>query len=177
MGKDSTTAAAQLIRPIMIPSMTTDLMISKSTAPIARMTPISRVRSSTFIPMVPARPMLPTTAVNNAIDNKKITKILICCPCCCRVTNLPRHCSICTLVLVKTNPAHSSLQPDAPLIRHQPQFCTSRLVQAHLSIEKSFIIGVAKCIPNHVRKTEYTHHRPFFSGKTREFDPARCHRL
>ena len=35
MGKESTTAAAQLIRPIIIPSTTTDLMISRSTAPTA----------------------------------------------------------------------------------------------------------------------------------------------
>ena len=86
IGKDRPIARIHVIRPITRPSITTDFIISKSTAPIARMTPISRVRSMTFIPIVPVKPMLPTKAVSRAMISKKMTRMLIACEVSSRVT-------------------------------------------------------------------------------------------
>ena len=65
------------LKPIIKPSTKTILMISKSVAPMARIMPISRVRSSTFILIVPAKPIAPTTAVSTAMINRKVIKISI----------------------------------------------------------------------------------------------------
>ena len=43
---------------------------SAFTAPIERMTPISRVRSITFIPIVPIKPRPPTIAISTAITSR-----------------------------------------------------------------------------------------------------------
>ena len=42
---------------------------------MARVMPISRVRSSTFMPIVPVNPIEPTTAVNTAMMSKKTTNV------------------------------------------------------------------------------------------------------
>ena len=41
IGKEKIIARTKLIRPMITPSVMTDLMITRSTAPMARMTPIS----------------------------------------------------------------------------------------------------------------------------------------
>ncbi len=43
---------------------------------MARITPISRVRSSTFMLIVPIRPILPTMAVRNAMTSRKVVRVL-----------------------------------------------------------------------------------------------------
>ena len=59
-------AAEQVMKPMTSASMMTDCMMTISTAPMVRITPISRVRSNTLILIVPVRPMLPTNAVRTA---------------------------------------------------------------------------------------------------------------
>ena len=75
IGKESRAASTKLIDPMIIPSKSTDLMICQSMAPIERITPISRVRSSTFMPIVPVSPMLPTTAVSSAMMSRKLIRM------------------------------------------------------------------------------------------------------
>jgi len=51
-------------------------MMTKSTAPIVLMTPVSRVLSNTLMLIAPVKPMLPTNAVKIAIINRKLIKVL-----------------------------------------------------------------------------------------------------
>ncbi len=61
----------QLSSPMITPSMITILSTEPSEAPMARMTPISRVRSSTFVLIVPASPSAPTEAINTPIASSR----------------------------------------------------------------------------------------------------------
>ena len=49
-------------------------LVDINETPIERITPISRVRSITFMLIVPVRPMLPTTAVSKAMISKNVIK-------------------------------------------------------------------------------------------------------
>src|SRR5258706_1717065 len=76
IGNDSMIAKTQVMKPMTSASMMTDCMMTASTAPMVRITPISLVRSSTLMLIVPVKPMLPTNAVKIAMINKKMTNVL-----------------------------------------------------------------------------------------------------
>ena len=63
-------AKAQLIMPIISPSVTTTPLIMLLAAPMERITPISRVRSITFRLIMPASPSAPINAVIAAIVSR-----------------------------------------------------------------------------------------------------------
>ena len=75
IGKASSEPIAKLIAPMRNPSMITIRVRMPFDAPTARMMPISRVRSITFMLIVPARPILPTIAARIAINSRKAVKI------------------------------------------------------------------------------------------------------
>ena len=75
IGKDNNAPKNQLIQPMPTPSTNTIFIKIVSEAPIERMTPISRVRSITFMLIVPANPMLPTKAVRIARISKKLVRM------------------------------------------------------------------------------------------------------
>ena len=60
-GNDSAIASTQLISPMAVPSTMTTPITAPFEAPIARSTPISRVRSSTFMLIMPVSPSTPTS--------------------------------------------------------------------------------------------------------------------
>ncbi len=76
IGSDRPIASTQVSRPMISASVITARMITPSEAPMARITPISRRRSSTFMLIVPVRPMLPTTAIRVAITSRKMISVL-----------------------------------------------------------------------------------------------------
>jgi hypothetical protein len=70
-GKASDAPKNQLISPMITPSTITICKIAPSLAPMARITPISRVRSSTLVLIAPASPNAPTDAINTPIDSSR----------------------------------------------------------------------------------------------------------
>ena len=69
-----TAPKAQLITPTNTPSTKTNCNTIPSEAPTARITPISRTRSRTFMLIVPDSPRPPTAARIIAIPNRKETR-------------------------------------------------------------------------------------------------------
>ncbi len=63
------------IMPITTPSAMTVRITARSSAPMARVIPISRVRSSTFMLIVPVNPIEPTIAVSTAMISRKTTSV------------------------------------------------------------------------------------------------------
>jgi len=74
IGNDRMAPINQLIQPIPNPSIITIFIKIESEAPIERITPISRVRSITFMLIVPANPILPTSAVRIAKMSRRLVK-------------------------------------------------------------------------------------------------------
>ena len=69
---DTRMLIAQLIKPITMPSTITMLWISRLEAPMARITPISRVRSRTLMLIVPISPSPPTMAIMTAMVKHEV---------------------------------------------------------------------------------------------------------
>ena len=63
-GKANMAPMNQLSMPMITPSTMTMRWIAPLDAPMARMTPISRVRSNTLVLMVPISPSAPTDAIS-----------------------------------------------------------------------------------------------------------------
>lgn len=75
MGKEIMPPTSQLSKPIRSPSTRKMVSTDLSEAPMARMTPISRERSSTLMLMVPVKPKPPTMAIRMAIMVRILIRI------------------------------------------------------------------------------------------------------
>ena len=67
-----------LSAPMNKPSHTTRFLIFFGVAPMARITPISRVRSRMFMLMVDINPSVPTSPINMAIAMSEFTNTFMC---------------------------------------------------------------------------------------------------